>query len=125
LTRAISELPEGYRAIFLLHEVEGYQHREIAKLLGCSVGNSKSQLHKAKLRIRDFLTQAAQNQPEIRPALVSMVSAKERTDRHRADKLRAGKQGTERQRPEACNDWQLPVQAPLGSFLELPSSNAA
>ena len=55
LTRAISELPEGYRTIFLLHEVEGYEHREIAELLGCSVGNSKSQLHKAKLRIRDFL----------------------------------------------------------------------
>lgn len=55
LTRAISELPEGYRTIFLLHEVEGYEHGEIAELLGCSVGNSKSQLHKAKLRIRDFL----------------------------------------------------------------------
>jgi RNA polymerase sigma-70 factor, ECF subfamily len=55
LTRAISELPEGYRTIFLMHEVEGYEHREIAELLGCSVGNSKSQLHKAKLRIRDFL----------------------------------------------------------------------
>jgi hypothetical protein len=120
LTRAISELPEGYRAIFLLHEVEGYQHREIAKLLGCSVGNSKSQLHKAKLRIRDFLTQAAQTQPEIRPAIVSTVSAKERTDRQRADR-----RGADRQRPEPCNDWQLPVQAPLGSFLELPSSNAA
>ena len=61
LTRAISELPEGYRAIFLLHEVDGYQHREIAALLGCSVGNSKSQLHKAKLRIRDFLTQTLEN----------------------------------------------------------------
>jgi RNA polymerase sigma-70 factor (ECF subfamily) len=58
LTRAISELPAGYRAIFLLHEVEGYQHREIADLLGCSVGTSKSQLHKAKLKIRDFLAYA-------------------------------------------------------------------
>lgn len=57
LARAISELPEGYRAIFLLHEIDGYQHREIAKLLGCSVGTSKSQLHKAKLRIRDLLAQ--------------------------------------------------------------------
>lgn len=56
LARAISELPEGYRAIFILHEVEGYQHREIAKMLGCSVGTSKSQLHKAKLRIRELLT---------------------------------------------------------------------
>jgi RNA polymerase sigma-70 factor (ECF subfamily) len=56
LTQAIKELPEGYRTIFLLHEVDGYEHREIAELLDCSVGNSKSQLHKAKLRIRQFLT---------------------------------------------------------------------
>jgi RNA polymerase sigma-70 factor (ECF subfamily) len=55
LTRAISQLPEGYRTIFLLHEVGGYEHQEIAELLDCSVGNSKSQLHKAKLRIRELL----------------------------------------------------------------------
>jgi len=55
LTRAIKELPAGYRTIFLLHEVEGYEHQEIAQLLDCSVGNSKSQLHKAKLRIRELL----------------------------------------------------------------------
>lgn len=55
LIRAIKELPEGYRKIFLLHEVEGYQHHEIAALLHCSVGNSKSQLHKAKLKIRELL----------------------------------------------------------------------
>jgi RNA polymerase sigma-70 factor (ECF subfamily) len=55
LTRAIKDLPAGYRTIFLLHEVEGYEHQEIAKILDCSVGNSKSQLHKAKLRIREFL----------------------------------------------------------------------
>jgi RNA polymerase sigma-70 factor, ECF subfamily len=55
LTRAIKELPVGYRTIFLLHEVEGYEHQEIAELLDCSVGNSKSQLHKAKLRIRELL----------------------------------------------------------------------
>jgi RNA polymerase sigma-70 factor, ECF subfamily len=58
LTRAIKELPAGYRTIFLLHEVEGYEHQEIAELLDCSVGNSKSQLHKAKLRIRELLGQA-------------------------------------------------------------------
>jgi RNA polymerase sigma-70 factor, ECF subfamily len=62
LARAIAELPEGYRAIFLLHEVEGYQHREIAKMLGCSVGTSKSQLHKAKLRIRELLTDVPEPQ---------------------------------------------------------------
>jgi RNA polymerase sigma-70 factor, ECF subfamily len=60
LARAISELPAGYRAIFILHEVEGYQHREIGELLGCSIGTSKSQLHKAKLRIREQLTDAPQ-----------------------------------------------------------------
>lgn len=55
LRRAIQELPEGCRTIFALHEVQGYQHREIAHLLRCSVGNSKSQLHKAKLKMRDLL----------------------------------------------------------------------
>ncbi len=55
LARALGDLPEGYRTIFILHEVEGYQHREIAKLLHCSVGNSKSQLHKAKLRLSELL----------------------------------------------------------------------
>lgn len=61
LARAIKDLPTGYRTIFLLHEVEGYEHQEIAKILDCSVGNSKSQLHKAKLRIREFLAQTAEN----------------------------------------------------------------
>jgi RNA polymerase sigma-70 factor (ECF subfamily) len=55
LRRAIEELPEGCKTIFCLHEVEGYQHHEIAQLLRCSVGNSKSQLHKAKLKMRDLL----------------------------------------------------------------------
>jgi RNA polymerase sigma-70 factor (ECF subfamily) len=61
LIRAIKDLPAGYRTIFLLHEVEGYEHQEIAKILDCSVGNSKSQLHKAKLRIREFLQEPAKN----------------------------------------------------------------
>jgi RNA polymerase sigma-70 factor (ECF subfamily) len=56
LARAIRELPVGYRTIFLLHEVEGYEHQEIARLLDCSVGNSKSQLHKAKQRIQELLS---------------------------------------------------------------------
>jgi RNA polymerase sigma-70 factor, ECF subfamily len=55
LRRAMGELPEGCRKIFALHEVEGYQHHEIAKMLDCSVGNSKSQLHKAKMKMRDLL----------------------------------------------------------------------
>ncbi len=55
LRGAIQQLPEGCRTIFALHEVEGYRHHEIAQLLGCSIGNSKSQLHKAKLKMRDLL----------------------------------------------------------------------
>ena len=62
LAAAIKELPHGYRTIFLLHEVEGYEHQEIAEMLGCSVGNSKSQLHKAKLRIRELLARAHETQ---------------------------------------------------------------
>jgi len=55
LFRAMESLPEGCRTVFALHEIEGYQHHEIARLLRCSIGNSKSQLHKAKLKMRDFL----------------------------------------------------------------------
>ncbi len=83
LTRAIKDLPDGYRTIFLLHEVDGYEHQEIAKILKCSVGNSKSQLHKAKLRIREFLantvtpaevTAAVQNEKqEIAPVRARRV----------------------------------------------------
>lgn len=55
LDRAIAELPPGYRIIFVLHDVEGYEHNEIAEMLGCSIGNSKSQLHKARLKLRSLL----------------------------------------------------------------------
>jgi RNA polymerase sigma-70 factor (ECF subfamily) len=66
LARALRELPRGYRTIFLLHEVEGYEHQEIAEMLGCSVGNSKSQLHKAKLRIRELLAHSRDTRLTIR-----------------------------------------------------------
>jgi RNA polymerase sigma-70 factor (ECF subfamily) len=55
LARAIKELPAGYRTIFLMHEVKGYDHREISRLLRCSVGNSKSQLHRAKIKMRELM----------------------------------------------------------------------
>lgn len=55
LTRAIETLPPGYRNVFMLHDVEGYEHNEIAQIMNCSVGNSKSQLHKARLKLRDLL----------------------------------------------------------------------
>ena len=56
LEKAILDLPEGYRAVFTLAEVEGYAHKEIAELLGISVGTSKSQLYHAKRRLREALT---------------------------------------------------------------------
>ena len=55
LMRAIRKLPTGYKQIFLLHDVIGYEHSEIAGLLGCSTGCSKSQLHKARKRLRMLL----------------------------------------------------------------------
>jgi RNA polymerase sigma-70 factor, ECF subfamily len=55
LQRAVEALPPGYRRIFVLHDVEGYEHNEIATLLGCSIGNSKSQLHKARMKLRESL----------------------------------------------------------------------
>jgi RNA polymerase sigma-70 factor (ECF subfamily) len=55
LQRAVAALPPGYRTIFVLHDVEGYEHNEIAEMVGCSIGNSKSQLHKARMKLRDLL----------------------------------------------------------------------
>lgn len=66
LARAIKDLPPGYRNIFVLHEVEGYEHQEIAEMLGCSVGNSKSQLYKAKMRIRELLAHSPEARLEMR-----------------------------------------------------------
>ena len=55
LQKAVESLPPGYRTIFVLHDVEGYEHNEIAGIVGCSIGNSKSQLHKARMKLRDIL----------------------------------------------------------------------
>ena len=55
LEQAIGDLPPGYRMVFLLHDVEGYEHNEIAEMVGCSIGNSKSQLHKARMKLRELL----------------------------------------------------------------------
>ena len=55
LDKAIAQLAPGYRTVFVLHDVEGYEHEEIAEMLGISVGTSKSQLHKARMRLRDRL----------------------------------------------------------------------
>jgi len=66
LQQAIGELPPGYRMIFLLHDVQGYEHNEIADMVGCSIGNSKSQLHKARMKLRELL-KTSRAEKAIRP----------------------------------------------------------
>jgi RNA polymerase sigma-70 factor (ECF subfamily) len=61
LDAAVAQLPPGYRTVFILHDVEGHEHEEIGRMLGCSVGTSKSQLHKARMKLRLLLRQ--QNPP--------------------------------------------------------------
>ena len=59
LEHAIEQLPNGYKNVFVLHDVEGFEHEEVARILGCSVGTSKSQLHKARLKLRKLLKKKA------------------------------------------------------------------
>ncbi len=62
LERAIEQLPPGYKSVFVLHDIQGYEHNEIAEIMGCSIGNSKSQLHKARMRLRDFLQETLRSE---------------------------------------------------------------
>jgi RNA polymerase sigma-70 factor (ECF subfamily) len=61
LQRAVEQLPPGYKAVFVLHDVQGYEHNEIAEIMDCSIGNSKSQLHKARMRLRELLHEATRD----------------------------------------------------------------
>jgi len=78
LAEAIVKLPPGYRAVFVLHDVEGLEHLEIATILGCAVGTSKSQLHKARMKIRSllkqrsFTSQSATTYPVVNPNLEAL-----------------------------------------------------
>jgi RNA polymerase sigma-70 factor, ECF subfamily len=62
LQRCIKRLPAGYRSVFVLHDVQGYKHQEIEELLGRSIGDSKSQLHKARSHLRKFLQEIQRGQ---------------------------------------------------------------
>jgi RNA polymerase sigma-70 factor, ECF subfamily len=59
LERALQQLPTGYRTVFVLHDIEGYEHYEVADMLGIAEGTSKSQLHKARLKLRQLIKQEA------------------------------------------------------------------
>ena len=56
LERALAKLPDGCRAAFVLHDIEGLEHREVADVLGIAEGTSKSQVHKARMKLRALLT---------------------------------------------------------------------
>ena len=55
LQAAVNALAPGYRAMFILHDVQGYKHEEIARIFRCTAGNSKSQTHKARIQLRELL----------------------------------------------------------------------
>jgi RNA polymerase sigma-70 factor (ECF subfamily) len=80
LERAIAQLPPGYQRTFLLHDVHGYEHNEIARLLKSSIGNSKSQLHKARARLRKLLQPGAHRSRRRSTTSPEPRSARQRTD---------------------------------------------
>jgi RNA polymerase sigma-70 factor, ECF subfamily len=78
LQRAVEQLPPGYKAVFVLHDVQGYEHNEIAEIMDCSIGNSKSQLHKARMRLRELLQEALRDKARAeRKAAGTAPGAKE------------------------------------------------
>jgi RNA polymerase sigma-70 factor, ECF subfamily len=95
--RALGKLPPGYRTIFLLHDVKGLAHSEIARNLGCTIGTSKSQLHQARLQLRHFLRRptASRRHKKMNAAVPSF----------RSRKLRAGT-------PLNNLPWIPPIEVP-------------
>ena len=66
LDEAIKQLPPDYRTVFIMHDVEGYEHQQIGRIRGCTASTSKSQLHKARMRLRCLLKkQTAPHTPEL------------------------------------------------------------
>jgi RNA polymerase sigma-70 factor, ECF subfamily len=84
LERAIQALPEGSRAAFLLHDVEGFDHHEVGRILGVAEGTSKSQVHKARLRIREFLHQPAPREAKAPSTPPSPATSTARTTRQQS-----------------------------------------
>jgi RNA polymerase sigma-70 factor (ECF subfamily) len=73
LEEALAQLSPGYRAVLILHDVEGYEHNQISKILGCAVGTSKSQLHKARLKLRRLLKKRAAPKLPDRPSKFGLM----------------------------------------------------
>lgn len=115
LERAISQLAPGYSEIFILHDVMGYEHHEIAGLLQCSVGNSKSQLSKARLRLRAALLGDQGDGRLARAAADEETTQMNVTRQHAHDraKLHGGKGRQVRPEVESCS---LSTATPTISF---------
>jgi RNA polymerase sigma-70 factor, ECF subfamily len=73
LERCIARLPAGYRAVFVLHDIQGYKHHEIARMLGRSEGVSKSQLHRAHMRLRELLHEVHREKSRAERLVVNQV----------------------------------------------------
>jgi len=74
LDEAIAQLPPGYRAVFILHDVVGYEHEQISRMLGFAVGTSKSQLHKARIRLRSLLNNRKTSRARLQDSSVPLAS---------------------------------------------------
>jgi RNA polymerase sigma-70 factor, ECF subfamily len=80
MDRALGQLPPVYRLIFVLHDVQGYRHNEISEILGCSVSNSKSRLHRARMRLRQCLQRERPDQSaQLSSVIVSSITCKSQT----------------------------------------------
>jgi RNA polymerase sigma-70 factor, ECF subfamily len=87
LSNAIDQLPDGYKQVFILHDVEGYEHKEIAGILKCSIGNSKSQLFKARVRLRLLLQEVLRSRARAKRELTrTAVVAEPQNQRFRCAK---------------------------------------
>jgi len=73
LDEGIRKLSPGYRAVLVLHDIEGYEHKEIAQILGCTEGTSKSQLHKARMRLRSWLAKQSTAKPNCAQSMVQQI----------------------------------------------------
>lgn len=73
LDDAIKKLSPGYRAVLILHDIEGYEHKEIATILGCTEGTSKSQLHKARMRLRGWLAKQSLSKSDCAESMIQRI----------------------------------------------------
>jgi len=88
LQAALDQLPEGYRAAFVLYDIQGFDHKEVARICGYSVGNSKSQLHKARKRLRELLNNYYGERVQRKPSENAFARRKQSISGSRASSRR-------------------------------------